>query len=149
MLISCPECAADVPEGVGLCPECGESLAPIQRARGSVGGLPVRVAGALGYFFLPAILFLILEPYKSDRFVRFQALQSVGFFLTGIVIGALLSIAGMLLGLIPALPLLFLSMLIGLAWAVAWIVLVVKALQGEMLKLPWLGELAERQASGG
>jgi uncharacterized membrane protein len=35
-------------------------------------------------------------------------------------------------------------MLVGLALFVIWIVLVVKALQGEMLKLPLLGELAER-----
>jgi uncharacterized membrane protein len=46
--------------------------------------------------------------------------------------------------LIPILALLFVCMLVGLALFVIWIVLVVKALQGEMLKLPLLGELAER-----
>jgi uncharacterized membrane protein len=108
--------------------------------------MPVRLAGVLAYFFLPAVVFLLLEPYKSNRFARFHALQSVGFFLVGIVIGAVLSVAGMLFGLIPALPLLFLSMLVGLAFAVVWMVLAVKALQGEMMKLPWLGEFAAMQS---
>jgi uncharacterized membrane protein len=37
-------------------------------------------------------------------------------------------------------------MLLGLAFLVAWMTLVVKALQGEMLKVPFLGAVAETQA---
>jgi len=93
---------------------------------------------------LPSAVFLSLEPYKSNRFVRFHSLQSIGFLLAGLLIGATLWIVGSVLGLIPILALLFVCMLVGLALFVIWIVLVVKALQGEMLKLPLLGELAER-----
>jgi uncharacterized membrane protein len=100
------------------------------------------VAGALAYFLLPAVFFLLLEPYKSDRFTRFHSLQSVGFFLAGLATAALLALAGTVLSLIPALPLLFLSLLIGLAFAITWMALAIKALQGERLKLPLVGELA-------
>jgi uncharacterized membrane protein len=104
----------------------------------------VRIAAGLTYLFFPAILFLLVEPYKSHRFVRFHALQSCGFFLAGFLLAALLTLAGTVLGLIPALPLLFLSALIALAAGLLWIVLVVKALQGEILRLPWAGTRVER-----
>jgi len=40
-----------------------------------------------------------------------------------------------------------LSMVVTLAFLVVWVVLVVKALQGEMFKLPVVGDFAERRAS--
>jgi len=39
---------------------------------------------------------------------------------------------------------LLISGLIGFAAFVIWLVLVVKALQGETFKLPWIGKLAEK-----
>ncbi len=59
-------------------------------------------------------------------------------------------VAGFLLFFIPVvapLLLLLVSMVVGLAFFTVWAVLVVKALQGEMFKLPLVGEFAERQAS--
>jgi uncharacterized membrane protein len=109
-----------------------------------VGALPVRVGGALAYFLIPSAVFLSIEPYKSNRFVRFHSLQSIGFLLGGLLIAATLWIVGSVLGLIPVLALLFVFMLVGLALFVIWLVLVVKALQGEMLKLPLVGQLADR-----
>jgi uncharacterized membrane protein len=38
-------------------------------------------------------------------------------------------------------------MVVTLAFLVVWVVLVVKALQGEMFKLPVVGDFAERRAS--
>lgn len=66
-----------------------------------------------------------------------------------IAAGAVLRIAGVLLALVPSFgPLLVLlaSMLVGLGLFVIWLVLVVKALQGEMFKLPVVGSYAEKQA---
>jgi uncharacterized membrane protein len=37
-------------------------------------------------------------------------------------------------------------MVVGLAMAVIWLVLVIKAFQGKMIKLPMLGEWAEQYA---
>ncbi len=120
---------------------------PPERARGMVGVLPVTLAGALAYFLLPAIIFLFIEPYNKNRFVRFHSFQCIGVWLAAILIGALLRIAGVVVYSIPVIGHLLiwlLSMVVGLAFLMTWIVLLVKALQGEMFKLPVIGSLAER-----
>lgn len=125
-------------------------MLPVARATGMVGILPQTLAGALAYFLLPAVLFLLVEPYKSNRFVRFHSLQSFGTLLAALGIAAILRLAGILLFFIPAIgPLLIwlLSMLVSLAFLMIWIVLVVKALQGEMFRLPLIGDLAAKQAA--
>jgi len=120
------------------------------RAQGTVGVLPETLAGALAYFILPAIVFLLVEPYKTNRFVRFHAFQSLGALLASAIVGAILRIAGVVLFFIPLLGHLLVwlvSMLVSLAFLMIWIVMIVKALQGEMFKLPVVGDLAEKQAA--
>jgi uncharacterized membrane protein len=126
-------------------------MRPAERAQGAVGGLPESLAGALAYFLFPAIVFLLVQPYKKNRFVRFHSFQCLGLCLVALVVGAMLRIAGFLLFFIPSIgPLLLLlvSMLVALAFFVTWVVLIVKALQGEMLRLPLVGEFADRHIAG-
>jgi len=121
-----------------------------ERARGTVGVLPETLAGALAYFVFPAIVFLLVEPYSKNRFVRFHSFQCFGVYLAGVVVVAILRIVGFLLFLIPVVgqPLVWLiSMVIALAFLMLLIVLLVKALQGEMFKLSFLGDFAERKAA--
>ncbi len=108
---------------------------------------PARLVGALAYCLIPAAIFLFVEPYKSNRFARFHSFQSLGLLGAGIAAGIGLWIVGSVIGLISVLPLFFISMLVGLGFVVIWMVLVVKALQGEMLKLPLVGDLAEQLAT--
>jgi len=121
-----------------------------ERAQGTVGALPETVAGALAYCtIIPAIVFLFVEPYSKNRFVRFHSFQSIGLLLAGVVLGAALRVAGVLLFFIPLLGHLvvfLVSMVAGLGFAIIWVVVIVKALQGEMFKLPVVGEFAEQQA---
>ena len=115
-----------------------------------VGVLPETLAGALAYFILPSIVFLLVEPYKNNRFVRFHSFQCIGMCLAAVVIGAILRISGVVLFFIPVLgPLLvsLVSMVVSLAFLMSWIVLIVKALQGDMFKIPIAGEFAEKQAN--
>lgn len=115
-----------------------------------MGILPETFAGALAYFLVPAIVFLLVEPYSKNRFVRFHSFQCVGVWLVAVVAAAVLRILGVVLVVIPRLgPLLvwLVSMLVILAFIMTWIVLVVKALLGEMFKLPVVGEFAEKQAN--
>jgi uncharacterized membrane protein len=152
MPISCPNCAASMPDTAAFCPGCGRTMRPAQRAHGMVGVLPETLAGALAYFILPAILFLLVEPYKNNRFVRFHSFQCIAMCLAAVVIGAILRIAGFALFFIPVLGHLLvwlLSMVVSLAFFMIWIVLIVKALQGEMFKLPLVGDFAEQQTSAG
>jgi uncharacterized membrane protein len=116
------------------------------RAQGKVGALSEPIAGALAYFtFIPAIVFLVLEPYKKNRFVRFHSLQCLLLWLAGILLAIALKLAGFLLFIIPVagpLLVLLLSMVVGLAAVAIWLVLVVKAFQGVTFRLPLLGDFA-------
>jgi uncharacterized membrane protein len=108
-----------------------------ERARAKIGIFTENVAGALAYFtFIPATVFLLLKPYSKNRFVRFQCLQCLFLTLICLLLGGALKLASPILFLVPLVGPLF-----------VWLVLVVKAYQGEVLKLPLLGELAERQAN--
>ena len=152
MPISCPSCAAQMPDTAAFCPGCGRSMLPVERAQGTVGVLPEAFAGALAYFLLPAIVFLFVEPYKKNRFVRFHSFQCLGVYLASVVVVAILRIVGFVLFFIPVLgqPLVWLiSMVVALAIFMLLVVLFVKAMQGEMFKLPLLGDFAEGNASPG
>jgi uncharacterized membrane protein len=133
-------------EGVAFCPACGRASAvAAQTAQPSTGGLADNVAGALAYVtIIPAIIFLVLEPFNRSRFVRFHAFQCLFFALAWFA----LSIAMNIVVHIPIFGWLTLLLwpIIGLAGFVIWVVLVLKAYQGQMFKLPIIGDLAEKQA---
>jgi uncharacterized membrane protein len=150
-----------MPDAAAYCPGCGRAMGqvekeqvemvPVERARGTVGALPESVAGALAYFtIIPAVMFLLVEPYSKNRFVRFHAYQSIAVSLVALVVGASLRVVGFVVFFIPRLgPLVvwLASGIIMLAFFAVWVVLVVKALQGQMYKLPVIGEFADGQAS--
>ena len=147
---SCPDCAAQMPAGVRFCPGCGRSMQVIARAQGKVGVLSENVAGALAYFtILPAILFLFLEPYRKNLFVRFHALQCFLYTAAIVLLGVALRLADYVLFVIPVLgPLLVvvIDVVAALAAILLWFVLVAKAWRGETFKMPYLGDFAERYA---
>ena len=111
-----------------------------------MGGLSDNVAGMLAYVtIIPAIIFLVTAPYNKNRFIRFHSFQCLFFCLALIVI----SIAFSILSVVPFMALLTipLQMIIGLGSLIVWIVLLLKANQGQMFKLPIIGDIAEKQAS--
>ena len=101
-------------------------------------GLEQNIAGLLCYVlgWISGLVFFLIE--KENKFVRFHALQSI------IVFGVLF-LAGFILGYIPFFGWL-LSWLISILALVLWIILMIKAYQGEKFKLPWAGDLAEKNA---
>ena len=150
---ACPDCAAQMPETAEFCPSCGRAMQTEQTealAQGKVGALSEPIAGALAYFtFIPAVIFLILEPYNKNRFVRFHSWQCLLLWSAAILLGIVLKLAGLILFIVPVIgPLLvvLVSTVAGLGAIVIWLVLVVKAFQGEMFKLPLLGAIAAQQA---
>ena len=116
----------------------------------SIASLPENLAGALAYFtFVPAIFFLLVEPYSRNRFVRFHCFNCL--FLHAGVVAAGLLITGMaaLLTLMASflrVLLLPLGIIFLLAAFALWLLLVMKAYQHEIYKLPLVGDMAERQA---
>lgn len=141
----CSKCGAQIAEGAA-CPKCaGVAPSASSTVAGAGEGLNDNVAGALAYVtIIPPIIFLVLEPFNKKRFVRFHSFQSIFFGIAWIVLWVAIRIVGHL----PFLgwALLLLSPLIALAGFIVWILLVVKAFQGEMFKLPVIGDMAETQA---
>jgi uncharacterized membrane protein len=146
----CPDCATQMPGGVRFCPGCGRSMQVITRAQGKVGMLSENLAGALAYFtILPAILFLFVEPYRKNIFVRFHALQCFLYTAAIVLLGVALRLTDYVLFVIPVLgPLLVvvIDAVAALAAILLWCVLVAKAWRGETFKIPLLGDFAERYA---
>lgn len=149
--LSCPACAARMPETATFCPGCGRPMKTSNPAAGTVGSFPESVAGGLAYItFIPAIIFLLLDPYRKNCFVRFHSIQCLLAWVAMLAVGALLRLMALVVILIPVVgPLLtfVVAVLAGMAAFLIWLVLVVKAFQGETLKLPVLGDFAERYAS--
>jgi len=137
----CTGCGKEVPAGAVACPNCGQSMAaaPVS-ASAPAGGLTDNVAGALAYVtFIPAIIFLVMEPYSKNKFIRFHSFQSLFFALACFLLAVVLMFIP-LLGPI-------LGLLLWLGEFVLWLVLVLKAYQGQKFKLPGIGDIAEQQAN--
>jgi len=101
-----------------------------------------RAAAAVSYLTLaPAAVILFLPAYRSNRFVRFHAWQSV---LIWGVFFVLTTVALFLSNVAAAMWFLLFGILASLAMLFLWIVLSIKAWEGERFELPLFGMLAER-----
>jgi uncharacterized membrane protein len=149
MPISCPQCSAEMPDAAAFCPGCGFRMIAVPSAVASTGFLKENVAAALAYFtFIPAVVFLRIMPFKRNHFVRFHSFQSIFLILAGIVVAVGLRVLFAILTLIPMFGYLLawlIVLLVVLAGTILWLVLVLKAWQGEFFKVPVIGDFAERQ----
>jgi uncharacterized membrane protein len=139
----CESCGKDVGTADKFCPSCGKTVTqtPEGPAGGGTGaqssGLQRNLAGALAYLWITAILFLLLEPYNKDKFVRFHSFQAL--FL------GLASIAGhLVLSLIPIIGWTLMP-LWSLLILVLAIIAAVKAYQNQTWSVPVIGPFAEKQ----
>jgi uncharacterized membrane protein len=144
----CTNCGTSIDEAAQFCPKCGAA------ARGAAGtaasggavvvpvtsGLTDNVAGMLAYItIIPAIVFLVMAPYNQNRFIRFHSFQCIFFWVALVVLHIVLMI-------IPFVGWV-LSALLSVVGVVLWIILLLKAYQGQMWKLPVVGDIAEKQAN--
>ena len=110
-------------------------------------------AACLSYLFgwITGLIFLLIEPYKRDRFVRFNAFQAIFMDVAVIAISFGLGILSMVLGIIShgfaGLVMLPLWPLMWLAFLATKIYLMVKAYGNQEVKLPFIGDFAAKQAS--
>lgn len=155
----CTKCGAAVGDGTTFCGSCGTQVigtaaqagvgSPLAPAAGiQVTGLTSNVAAALTYLFgfITGIIFLVIEPYNKDPFVRFNAFQSIFLSVFYIVFSM---VFGMLflgsLGFLFTLIALALR-LVELAFFLLWLFLMYKAYKNERYSLPIIGPLAAKQA---
>ena len=110
------------------------------------------VAGALAYVlgFITGIIFLVIDPYKNDKFVKFHAFQSIFFSVVIIGFSIVWAILSVILGLVSmgflAGIMFLISLLIHLAFLCIWAFLIYKAYQNELFRAPIIGDLAAKQA---
>ena len=106
-----------------------------QAMGGTSTGLAPNIAGLLCYVlgWVSGIIFLILE--QKNRWVRFHAAQSL-------VVFGILTVAGLILYWIPVAGIVFAS-IISFAGVILWVVLMVKAYNGERFEIPWAGDVAD------
>ena len=100
-------------------------------------GIQPNVAGLLAYALglVTGIIFLVIE--KENKFVRFHAVQAI-------VLSVGLTVAGVVLGLLPVIGI-ALGLLINLAGLALWIICMIKAYQGELFRIPVVGDIAAKQ----
>lgn len=139
----CESCGKEMTPTATFCGACGKEAKPLAAGGTEVtpgtqtSGLQNNMAGALAYLWITAIVFLLLEPYNKDRFVRFHSFQAL--FL------GLASIAGhIVLSLIPVVGWMMMPL-----WSLLILVLAVvgavKAYQNQTWHIPVIGDFAEKQ----
>lgn len=153
----CKACGKEIATAT-FCPNCGANqsgaAAPVATGpagpdRSASSGLDENVAGLLSYVlgWVTGIIFLLID---KRPFVRFHAAQSVVVFggLTVIRIG--LGMLGVMTGgLLGHGSFWMLATLVGLVGFVLWIVLMIKAYQHELFKVPIAAPFAENLAAKG
>jgi uncharacterized membrane protein len=169
--MQCPVCHTEVGSQTTFCHQCG---APLTGAAGAVPVEPVPVGGgvppppayagqpvaasqglsenaaaAIAYLtIIPAIVFLVLEPYNRMPLVRFHSWQSIALGVAAFVLEVIISICEMALHFIPGIFILFglVHLVIGVCLFLVWLFIILKASKGEWFKLPVIGDFAEKQA---
>jgi uncharacterized membrane protein len=149
----CTKCGAAVGDGAGFCPACG---AP-QAASGAVESAPAavpaasqmdeKVAGLLCYVlgWITGLIFYFID---KRPYVRFHAAQSIvvfgGLHVISIVLAMFFGfslLAGGLGGFSLGYAVYGLVNLLGL---ILWILLMVKAYQGERFRVPIAADISEK-----
>jgi uncharacterized membrane protein len=147
----CQTCGAAFADGATFCPSCSARPQAMASPAGA-SGLTANTAGALAYLagIITGILFLVIDPYKRDGFVRFHAFQSIFFNIAWIVLWMAWMVVGLVLGAVTKGLFFILQVPIDLVLMVGgfalWAFLMYSAYQGKTPRLPVIGALAAKQA---
>ena len=146
----CCQCGTEVEGTEAYCPRCGAKQPaagrPLSRA---FSNLSSRNASLLCYIplvgWIPAIVVLASGRFKQDRDVRFHAFQGLYLFVAWLIVDWAV---GPFFSVMPGEAVRFgISGLLKVAVFFAWIFMIVKTSQNETIRLPVLGQLAERSIS--
>ena len=146
----CSKCGGEVESGVAFCPKCGQAQTAgqvVQTSQSAQSGMAENVAGLLCYLlgWLTGIIFFLID---KRPFVRFHAAQSIvvfgGLHVISIVLGIIFGGGFMMMGRWGAFGLGWaLYSLINLVALILWILLMVKAYQGEKFQVPVAAGIAQ------
>jgi uncharacterized membrane protein len=156
----CPNCGTQV--AGTFCQNCGTSVAaganpsggptpgyaPPQSLATTSTGISENVAGALCYLagFITGIIFLVIAPYNQNKFVRFHAFQAIFGHLALVVLWIVFLIVNTMLAFLTHGLAFLLYPLVMIGVIVLWLYLMYSAYNNKRVKLPVIGDLAEKQA---
>jgi uncharacterized membrane protein len=157
----CAKCgtpvAAGAAPGAGAGPAPGYGTTPgygatAGTATAANAGMAENVAGALCYVLglLTGILFLVLAPYNQNPRIKFHAFQSIFFHLAMIACWIALLIISVPLHILPVIGSLIAILLwfaLGVGAFIVWVYLLYKTYNNELVILPVVGPLAQKQAN--
>ncbi|QNI31807.1 zinc-ribbon domain-containing protein [Alloacidobacterium dinghuense] len=172
--MQCPSCHNEISPQASFCGFCGASLAaapaggPAAAPAGytpvgassyaapaaapvspAAGGLSENAAAAIAYItIIPAIIFLVLEPYNRMRLVKFHSIQCIALHVAWIAVWIAITIMHVVLHFVPFIYVLFLlvDLAISVGFFIVWLLCILKASKGEYFKLPVIGDFAAKQA---
>jgi uncharacterized membrane protein len=145
----CTKCGASVGDNVGFCPNCGAPQATtaagapagvVSSAPSGTSGMAENVAGLLCYVlgWITGLIFFFID---KRPFVRFHAAQSIvvfgGLMIIQIALTMTFLTGGVALGF-------GLRALVSILGFVLWILLMIKAYQGERYRVPIAADLADQ-----
>ena len=150
----CCQCGGETRDEDVYCGACGTRLPSPTRTGG--GRIGPRAASVLCYIpvlgWIPAVIALASQRFRQDVTVRFHAFQGiylfVAYLLADWVLGPMAS-----LGFLHEAhrgwmaPQVMAGSLLKLLIVLIWVFMLVKTSQGELYKLPLLGELADRSVA--
>ncbi len=130
------------------CPKCGTAVLPsvsggsgpaAPQPASTSSGMQSNLAAALSYLFITAIIFLLIEPYNKDKFVRFHSFQAIFLGVASIV-------GHIVLTIIPIIGWIILPFF-SLAIFILAVIAAVKAYGNNEWKIPVIGDFASKQAN--
>jgi uncharacterized membrane protein len=157
----CTACGTQVADGTAFCPKCGKPISaappaghpapppPAQHHQGAVGGtgMEQNIASFLCYLvgWVTGIIFLIVDKRPTVRFHAAQSIVVFGaisilFFIIREVFYTSIFWAGVGMGWSLGYAI---YLIVELGAAVLWILLMVKAYQGQMFRVPVAANIAD------
>ncbi|MFN0104932.1 MAG: zinc-ribbon domain-containing protein [Bryobacteraceae bacterium] len=148
----CTQCGTQIQPTAAFCGKCGArqpaTAAGVATGEEWLRSIAPSTASTLCYVpfvgWVAALIILATQRFREDRLVRFHAFQGLYLFvvwmLVDIAIGSFFGFAGMAVrrAVTGSLKLSVLC---------AWIFMLYKTSIGELIRLPFLGELAERSVA--
>lgn len=152
----CTKCGAAIADNAAFCGSCGSaqtaasgaaSAPPSAAAAPAQSQMSENVAGLLCYLvgWITGLIFYFID---KRPYVRFHAAQSIvlfgGLHIINIVLGVMFGMSLMMGGLGTFSAGMLFYWLIGLVTFILWVLLMIKAYQGERFRVPIAADLAEK-----
>jgi uncharacterized membrane protein len=146
----CTRCGTQVKDSDVFCVRCGARQMPSSQSPPGnefLAGVSARNAALACYIpivgWIAAIVVLASSRFQNDREVRFHAFQGLYLFVVWLIVDW---VVAPITSVVPFMPV-PIGRILKLGVLLAWVFMLVKVAQNQTVRLPILGELAERSVA--